>query len=294
MNVPGRTPAAHQVAAAQNKVFKGCYVYVESGCDCRFWKSHMNVDAVKIIACNGWPEVVETVKRVKGENKVCIGIIDKDFRDYVDNYGELPDDVFVSDQHDLEMMIIKVEGIDRVVNDFDAEEHIKKFEENEKDSVLGVVFNITNRIGILKLINKRDCLNFKLKKKGKKTEYDLPGYERFLDKNGHYISDEKMINYLFDWSCDNKSFPTKSREEILTLYREEDINNYDSYQLSSGHDVTYIIAHLIWKHISKEKTDKEEIEKLLRVSFSADSFKKTRLYASLDQWGVNNGMKITK
>ena len=58
--------------------------------------------------------------------------------------------------------------------------------------------------------------------------------------------------------------------------------------------MTYIIAHLIWKHISKEKTDKEEIEKLLRVSFSADSFKKTRLYASLDQWGVNNGMKITK
>ena len=101
-----------------------------------------------------------------------------------------------------------------------------------------------------------------------------------------------MIDYLIDWSKDNKSFPNRSRDEILKMFKNEKIEEYDSYLLSSGHDVSYMIAYLIWKHISGEKTDKEEIEKLLRTSFTNDSFHRTRLYTALSKWSRDNKMAL--
>ena len=294
MFVPDRRPAAHQVAASQDKYFKGCHVYVESGCDCRFWKTFFNLNNVKLRACNGWPNVVDSVIKGNNESIVCIGIVDRDFRDYVANYGELPQNVFVSDEHDVEMTIIKAEGIERVINNFDPSDHIQRYEVKEGAKVLDIVLGISNRIGVLKLLDRRENLNFKLRKVGKGDEFDLPSYEKILDKEGHFISNQKMVEYLIGWSTSNKSQPSKSLNEILTLYEAEDIANYDSYKLSSGHDVTYLIAYLIWKHISGEKTDKEELERILRATYSTESFKKTAIRSTLLQWGENSGIPILR
>lgn len=294
MHIPDRKPAAHQVAASQDKNFKGCHVYVESGCDCRFWKTYLDLQNVKIRACNGWPNVVDSVNKGNSESVVCIGIIDRDFRDYVGDYGELPDNVFMSDEHDVEMMIIKAEGIERVINNFDAADHIQQYEAKEGTSVLDRVIGITNKIGILKLIDRREHLNFKLRKPGKGTEFELPSYEKFLDKDGHYTTNQKMVDYLIEWSKNNKSQPTKTKDEILSLYEMEDVTQYDTYKLSCGHDVTYVIAYLIWKHISGEKTDKDELEKLLRASYAMDHFKNTHICRALAQWAVDNNMPILR
>lgn len=294
MFVPDRKPAAHQVAASQDKNFKGCHVYVESGCDSRFWKTFLNMGNVKLRACNGWPNVIASVNKGNSDNVVSIGIIDRDFRDYVGNYGDVPNNVFVSDEHDVEMMIIKAEGIERVINNYDAADHIQNYEAKEGTSVLDVVLGITNRIGILKLVDRREGLNLKLKKEGKGTEFELPNYEKFLDKDGHYTTNKKMIGYLMDWSRSNKSQPSKNLDEILSLYEAEDITNYDTYKLSCGHDVTYVIAYLIWKHISGERTNKDELEKLLRASYTIDSFRNTDIYAALNQWSMDNEVAILK
>lgn len=128
----------------------------------------------------------------------------------------------------------------------------------------------------------------------KKTEFDLPNYEKFLDSEGHYISDQRMIDYLLSWSRDNKHTPSRSREDIISLYEKLNLEEIDKFQLSSGHDVSYMIAYFIWKHISKEKTDKEEIEMLLRASYTSDSFQKTALYYDLAGWCADNDMIILK
>lgn len=88
--------------------------------------------------------------------------------------------------------------------------------------------------------------------------------------------------------------PSKSLDEILSLYEAEDITNYDTYKLSCGHDVTYVIAYLIWKHISRERTNKDELEKLLRASYTIESFRNTDIYTALNQWSVGNDMAILK
>lgn len=294
MHIPDRKPAAHQVAASQDRLFKGCHVYVESGCDCRFWKTFLDLQNVKIRVCNGWPNVVDSVNKGNSERIVCIGIIDRDFRDYVDNYGELPANVFMPEEHDLEMMIIKAVGIERVINNFDAADHIQKYEEKEGAKVLDIVLGITNRIGIIKMIDRREGLNFKLRKCGKGTEFELPSYETFLDKDGHFTTNQKMVDYLIGWSINNHSQPAKSNEEIRALFEAEDLSQYDTYKLSCGHDVMYLIAYLIRKQISGERTSKDELEKLLRSSYSPDNFKTTVIFAALTQWVTRNGIHILR
>ena len=61
--VPRRTPAAHQVAASLSKSFSGYSLYVEGLSDSSFWNNFVHPDNVKVKACNGWKEVVETVQR---------------------------------------------------------------------------------------------------------------------------------------------------------------------------------------------------------------------------------------
>ena len=81
--VAPRTPGANLVAACQNKEFNGCYIYVEGNSDVCFWKNFCSKTDTKIVACNGWTEVIDSVSMAKQKGKLSIGIVDRDFYDYI-------------------------------------------------------------------------------------------------------------------------------------------------------------------------------------------------------------------
>ena len=293
MYVPKRAPSAHQVAASQSS-FKGCYVYVESGTDCRFWRFFVNDEKVRLHACNGCNNVIETVKASLANGIICIGIIDNDFRSLIDYQESLPINVFTSDDHDIEMMIMKTVAVWQVVTRFDVTGKINAFKITDGD-LMEFVYGITDSIGALKLVNKREGLNMVFKKAGKDQTFEMPSYERFLDKYCRYISDDAMIKYLWAWSNDQKKHPTKSVEEIKELLVTERKADHDTYQLSCGHDVSYILAYVIRKRISNRRNITHDmIEELLYVSYSGDSFKLTHLYESINYWGQVHGIEVFK
>lgn len=293
MYVPERSPAAHQVAAKQNSSFTGCYVYVEGGSDCRFWKNHFDNKSVKIVACNGWEKVVETVNEKLDDTTTCIGIIDSDFRKLIDYEFKLPDNIFITDDHDIEMMIFHTSAYRRVLNNYDKVDHLSDFE-NENGNILDYVIEEANKIGLLKLINQRDNLGMKLKSKRKEDEYpDMPKYENFMDSNLKINSAHDMISSLITWSINHKAKPNKNNEEIETLYNDEDIHQYDSWQLSNGHDVSYVMAILLHKKkIYGRKIDVNALEDNLRMAPSTEEMKHSQLFRDLKSWEQKNGVKI--
>ena len=118
--VAPRTPGANLVAACQNKIFSGCYIYVEGNSDVCFWKNFCNKSETKIVACNGWTSVVESVTKAKIEGKLCIGIIDRDFNDYLPEKKKTEEQVFMSDDHDIEMMVYHSGDYVKVINNYDT------------------------------------------------------------------------------------------------------------------------------------------------------------------------------
>ena len=68
--VPNRLPGANQVAASLNKSFNGCYFYVEGASDTCMWRNFLDEDNVKIIACGGWENVIDSVKKNVCKNSI--------------------------------------------------------------------------------------------------------------------------------------------------------------------------------------------------------------------------------
>lgn len=293
MFVPKRTPGAHQVAASQGG-FKGCHVYVESGSDCRFWRFFVDDKNVMLHACNGWPTVVDSIKKCVSQDVICIGIIDNDFRNLMSYPDPLPDNVFTTDEHDIEMMTLKTEAARRVATHYDASGKIAAFENTDGD-LMEFIFGITDSIGLVKLVNKKEDLNMTFKKTDRDQSLEMPKYETFLDKKCHYISDEKMIEYLCKWSTSQQNKPNKNEKEIKRLVDVEKTANHDTWQLSCGHDACYIMAHILQVRITnKKRITQENVEELLSVAYTKESLEKTQLYEDIEGWSQGRGIRIFK
>ena len=291
MYVPKRSPAAHQVAASQSS-FGGCHIYLESGTDCRFWRYFVDDTKVMLHACNGCEKVIDTVNLSVSKGVTCIGIIDNDFRTLTAYPNPVPSNVFTSDDHDIEMMVLKTDASRRVVTRFDATGKITAFENIDGD-LMEFVYGITDSIGLLKLVNIKSDLDMVFKKPGKDQTFVLPNYENFLDDTCHYKSDEAMIRYLCAWSTDQRKRPNKNDQEIKDLIDAEKEANHDTFQLSCGHDASYILAYILRKRISNRRSITPEIiEDLLYVSFSPESLKGTDLYRRIKQWSNVNGIDV--
>ncbi len=293
MHVPLRKPCAHQVAASLTKSFKGCHVYVESGIDCKFWKFFVNRTSARLHACNGWPDVVKSVEMNNSQGNLCIGIIDNDFRALFTYPDKLPHNVFTSDEHDIEMMFLNSDAAERVITHYDASNQIDKFESVD-GPLLDFVYAITNRIGLVKLLNQKEGLNMIFKKEGKNGLFDIPSYEDFLDKTCHYKSDKSMINVLTGWSRNQKHVPSKTNESIISLLIAEMTKNYDTLQLTCGHDACYVLAYILWKRIANKKVSQSEVEDMLSVSYTEQSLKGTQLYHDIEDWSQGRGVNVLR
>ena len=293
MYVPKRKPAAHTVAAKQGR-FDGCHLYVESGSDARFWRYFVDENNVMLHACDGWPEVVNTIQREVAKGIMCIGIIDNDFRNLTKYPEPLPDNVFTTDDHDVEMMALKTEAARRVVTHYDASRKLAAFERQEGD-LMEFVWGISDSIGLLKLANHKNHLNIVFKKVDRNQNIELPGYENFLDSMCHYISDARMIRYLCSWSGSQGKTPNKNDAEIMALTDAEKRANHDTMQLSCGHDACYVLARVIEKRITnKRKVTQEDVESYLSVAYQADDLQKTELYEYIEGWSQGRGVRVLK
>lgn len=290
MFVPKRKPAAHLVAAVQSS-FKGCHIYLESGADCRFWGFFMNNTDIMLHACNGWPNVIETVKLESGKSVLSLGIIDNDFRALFNYPDVLPDNVYTTDEHDIEMMAARTDAAKHVISQFDSSGKVKDFEQKEGD-IMSFVYGITDSIGLVKLANLKHQIGMVFRFEKDET-FELPKYEKFLDRDCHYLSDEKMIEYLCQWSESHGHRPNKEQIEIKDLIEIEKEKDYDTMQLSCGHDVCYVLSLIIKKRISnKGNISQEEMERLLAVAYSSEHLKRTTLYTNIVAWGNANGVKV--
>ena len=104
MYSPERTPAAIVTSALENKKFQGFHVFVEGGGDFKLWRCFLMKPQTKVTICNGCDKVIETTSLANEKGIRCFGIIDRDFRGILGS-EELPDNIFLTDEHDIEMMI---------------------------------------------------------------------------------------------------------------------------------------------------------------------------------------------
>ncbi len=290
MYSPGRTPSAIVTAALENKKFQGYYVFVEGEGDFKLWRSFMTKHFTKVTICNGCDKVIEATLLGNEKGIRCFGIIDRDFRDILGS-EEMPNNIFITDDHDIEMMICHTDSLAKVLNNYDSSQKIDDYEA-ANGTVRDFVLALTNQIGYLKLLHKRINLNIELKHKTDE-EIKLPSYEKFLTKQCQIKSIEEMIKYLMQWSENHGKKPNKTIAEVVEAYKEESATEQDPWQLSNGHDFVYLLAYVVWKKIGCKKKTRQELENDLVLAYEHDYFKQTSMYSTMNGWFMANNNNNT-
>lgn len=291
MYSPERTPAAIITAALENKSFRGYYVFVEGSGDFKLWRNFMQKPLTKVTICNGCEKVIEATTLGNEKGIRCFGIIDRDFRSILGS-DELPNNVFITDEHDLELMISNSDSLGKVLNNYDSSQKIDDYELTNgpvRDRVLA----LTDQIGYLKLLHKRINLNIDLKKIDKDGNIELPSYEKFLNQHCQIISHRGMIQYLLQWSeCHGKK-ANKTVDEVVDAYQSESAIIRDSWQLSNGHDFAYLLSYFVHKEIGCKKKTRQELENDLILSYEHEYFMHTAMYREMHDWIMANNNNET-
>lgn len=266
----------------------GChYMFVEGVSDECFWKKFINRDAILIQQVNGWKNVVNCVREFNKEalNNNCIGIIDCDFETLYPYKSITEDNIFMTDDHDVEMMLYHSDAFQSAVLSIDRSNKINV----RIDSILKEILQVTDKIGYLKLCSQKDGLGLVFKKEDRKThDIELPKYEKTINAFGYYIDDETLVKYMISFSKNNVTNKDSISNQSTISKSFEAIQNqkYDSFQLSNGHDVTYLVPYILRKkhRLNGNHVNKDTFEIALFAAYDMEDFKSTNLFQSMQQW----------
>jgi len=287
------TPERTANAILQDTSFNGHYLIVEGNKDIKLYGKFVNIQDFRIKPAFGNEKVKEVLKILdeRGFDKK-IGIIDSDFNKIFDDQFDI-DGLFMTDDHDIEVMIIKTQALENVIQIFCSRAKIEKFEKDNKTTIRDSLLHIGKEIGYLKLANKTHDLGLVFKPK--KADGNTIKYSNFTcDKTLSFLGDDKLIDSIINYSR-AKSPLMKAKSEIEKYYTETKAEDFDLNQLVNGHDLSNLLYLLMKKALSsrnKMLVNNNSVEDSLILSYEYEYFKNTELYSNLKDWSDSKGLNL--
>ena len=287
------TPYRTANAIMQNKSFDGYYVIVEGMKDYKVYQKFFNEDEIIIKEAFGKYKVVEVLNILTERGfKNKIGIVDSDFSQVLAP-REIIDNLFVTDDHDIEIMIIKTKALETVVNLYCSKSRIKEFEKLNKKTIREILFLIGREIGFLKFANKMHDLGLLFKPK--QAEGNQIRYKHFVDdKDLKYLGKDRLIEAVFNFS-QSKSKNIKAKDIIREKFNEISAIDFDVTHIVNGHDLSNILLILmknVLKSSNKMLFDFNSVEDSLILAYQFSDFQNTNLFKDLKEWSDSVGCSL--
>ena len=258
--------------------YNGPVLLLEGDNDVKFFKDFVKSSEIPIIPAWGKENVLDAVEILESDGSVqgFLGIVDADFG-HVD--GSLPTsrNVVVTDDHDVEMMIIKTKAFSAVLRELGSKDKVSKFPTEHR-----IRYELMQKaliIGHLRHLSLTDDFNLR---------FEGLSFERFVDRNSLEIDIDEMIRRVFEL----KRVPNLGAEDIRDRLLElvEDAED-DPYQICCGHDFVAIFGIALRKVLgnqSKEAASPAKLGIALRLAYDSSDFLQTKLYSDAKQWSKGN------
>ena len=286
------TPDRIANAVLQDNSYNGLYIFVEGEKDYMLYSKFMNLSNVRIKPTFGCQKLLDVFKilNLRGYDKK-IGILDKDFFEIIGNTHQL-ENVFYTDFHDVEIMIFVTKAFYNMLRIYTIKEKIEKIEKKTGKEIRELIFELSDRIGYLKLVETKN--KYGLTFKPEYPDGNQIKYHDFISDKFEYQGDDILINTIINYSR-NKTEKKLNFQEIKNSYIKERGNIYDSRHLSNGHDVSNIVFILLKKTFRSNNNmlnDFKSIENSLILAYEFEDFKKTELYKNIQIWSEGNNQQI--
>ncbi len=217
------------------------------------------------ISYGGLNSLLKAVSELLEETDRVIGIRDADFL-HLEKIKEPPENIFLTDYHDVEMMLI---ACDKAYSQV-AAEYLKQ--EILRDKILQSIAFIAG----IRWIN--DSCDLELNFKGL-------GFGNFYDGNTAELDEEKCLNEIIKRSPNKKE--ELSKEDVE--FKIENVSDY--FNLCNGHDFHKALA-LIVSSNSKKGINDAEIGKEFRIAYRFEDFQQSDLYKRLIKWSDSKEKSI--
>nr|VFK45243.1 MAG: Protein of unknown function (DUF4435) [Candidatus Kentron sp. TC] len=204
--------------------------------------------------------VLDIVAELSRETKRIIGIRDADFL-HLEGKTETPENIFVTDYHDAEMMIIACDAAYRKV----AAEYFSG--EGEFPYSREMILASVSFIGGIRWLNHANDLGLHFKN---------IGFGKFYDEKD-LLRETDYLNHVLERSPKKKAAITK--EAVRT--RIQGVSDF--LNLCNGHDFQKAFARLAGPN-SKKGLDGDDIGRSFRLAYRFTDFQKTNLYKKLKEW----------
>lgn len=231
-------------------------LYVEGKTDIKLLRGLVNEEVIKLIPLKGKKNVIRVMKGLYSSyaGKV-YAVCDADF-DHIPNecIERLDYGVFITDYHDIEVMMILSSAMNKVLD-----QRVKDNNINFYKKILEEVINVCRVIGLLRFINfdKDFGLNFK-----------AMNFNNFIvfDQSGLTLDFDILIEKLIEISPSQRV----NEMELKSYYSQYLVYNYDSKQLCCGHDCTNVLAIYFNSsdNIDGKNFNKNRVEEDLMLAFN--------------------------
>jgi hypothetical protein len=287
------TPDRIANAIMQDNSFTGNYLIVEGIKDVKFYQKYIDRSTFRIREAFGNEKVKLILKILneRGFNRR-IGIIDSDFNTIL-NMNEKVDGLYITDDHDIEIMIIKTKALEDVISLFCSKAKIEGFEKKKGKPIREVLFDLGKEIGYLKLATKIHELGLVFKPSA--AEGNQIKYRDFIDEETmNFLGSSKMIESIMNYSR-SRSNVLKGKSEIEKKLVEVTKVTYDKHHLVNGHDLNnllYILMRKTFGSRNKMLTGHNSVEDSLILAYDYADFQKTNLFQSINGWAQQNNQKV--
>jgi 5S rRNA maturation endonuclease (ribonuclease M5) len=140
---------------------KSVAIIVEGKSDELFFQKFLDINTT-FFPVDGFEKVIDVVEKIENEIPFVIGIIDADFR-HCTNEVLSTNRVFITDFHDVEMMIISSKAWDEVVGFHSQKTKLSVFQKKYSKTLREYLIEISSSIASIRFLNSQKKLGLVFK-----------------------------------------------------------------------------------------------------------------------------------
>ena len=257
--------------------FPGIFILVEGSTDKLFYGNLFNEKQCQIIVTiagnSRKKRAIEILTILEKSSFLGIlAIVDADF-DHLDAIVYPSQNLFLTDTHDSETMMLRSTALERVLAEYGSENKITELSQEVRTMLLTAGIPI----GYLRWISRKDGLNL---------TFEGIKFGKFLDEKSLILDEIKLIQTV-QYKSQNWSLGSDR------LTKRTSLDCDDPWQICCGHDLVKILAIGLQRVFGTVKREPEDLEIALRLAHRPQDFLETQLYQKLKEWEIQENLPST-
>ena len=259
--------------------YSGCFLIVEGEtADLRVYKRFVNERLCQVTPAHNKDNAIQAIEILNHDNfDGVLAIVDADFW-RLENRSLTFSNLFITDAHDLEMMILQAPALEKLLDEFGSPKKIRKFVKQKNKNIRQVLLDIGCPVGYLRWVSIQQNLSL---------TFESIAFRRFIDRKTLVLNVSELIRTVI-----NKSNRPDLKENDLQKSITELTNpEHDPWDICCGHDLICILSVALRTILGSNNTNDikpEHLEKSLRLAYETAYFLETQLYQTLKVWEQNN------